>query len=383
MDSLPSNFIGNFTQMFLYAKGRINKILQRSIFTFFLLVSASILTACSSAGMMSNWPGAIIQEGVIYVAYQAHVYAVRATNGEELWRFPKEADNKVSFYAPPALSPDGNQLIAGGFNHVLYSLDPKSGSEQWRFEESKYPYIASPLVTEDSIYAPTNDHLLYALDRKGNRRWEFKTSAPIWARPLYDPSCECIYIACLDHILYAVKAEDGSLLWQTERLEGAIANSPALSEDGILYFGTFGKLFHAFDPRSKTDLWTYTASNWIWGSPVLIEDQVLFTDLSGNIFALDAKSGAERWKVATQAAITAQPLVYNNVIYVGNEAGEVYALDLKGNFVWPQPKQFDGKILAAALTSEDLVVLPLVAKDHLMVALHLDGEQAWAYQPVK
>lgn len=384
MDPLRFNLFFNLNHIIIQPKKWDKKISTKLAFAiFFLLVFATSLTACSPASMISNWPGIAVKEGNVYVAYQAHVYAIQAGNGTELWRFPKETDNKLSFYAPPALSADGSQLIVGGFNHILYSLDPQNGSEQWRFEESKYPYIASPLITEDSIFAPTSDHLLYALDRKGNKRWEFKTGAPIWATPLYDPGCECIYIACLDHILYALRTSDGTLLWKTERLKGAIASSPVLSEDGILYFGTFGKLFHAFDPRSKADVWTYTASNWIWGSPLLVEDMVIFSDLSGNVIALDAKNGAERWKVATNAAITAQPIVYQNIIYIGNEAGDLYAIDLQGNLVWQQPKKFDGKILTTALTADEVILIPLVAKDNLMVAIKQDGGQAWAYQPVK
>ncbi|MFN3309151.1 MAG: PQQ-binding-like beta-propeller repeat protein, partial [Anaerolineales bacterium] len=191
------------------------------------------------------------------------------------------------------------------------------------------------------------------------------------------------YVACLDHILYAVRARDGVLLWQTERLEGAIASSPVLSEDGILYFGTFGNRFHAFDPRSQQDLWTYTASHWVWGSPLLIEDQIILTDLSGNVIALDAKSGDERWKVATGAAITAKPTFYNDVIYIGNEAGDLYAIDLQGNLVWQQPKKFDGKILSTILSGDEVILVPLIAKDQLIVALNPDGGQSWSFQPVK
>lgn len=382
MDTLRCNFFINFVRVVIRREERDQKFLQWLVFSFGILLTVASLTACSPAAMMSNWPGVAVKDGIAYVAYQAHVYALQAKSGAEIWRFPAEADNKFSFYAPPALSPEGDQLIVGSFHHILYSLNPDNGSEQWRFEESKYPFIASPLVTEDSIYAPTNGHLLYALDRKGNKRWEFKTEAPIWATPVYDANCACIYIACLDHYLYAIRAQDGALIWKTDRLEGAIASTPILKE-GVLYFGTFGNLLHAFDLRSRRDIWTYTASHWVWGSPLFVEDQIILTDLSGNVIALDAKSGSERWKIPTGAAITATPTVHNGVIYIGNEAGELYAIDLQGNLVWQQPKKFDGKILSAALTTDEFVLVPLVAKDNLIVALNPDGGQSWAYQPVK
>jgi outer membrane protein assembly factor BamB len=116
---------------------------------------------------------------------------------------------------------------------------------------------------------------------------------------------------------------------------------------------------------------------------LLIEDLVIFSDLSGNVIALDAKNGAERWKVTTNAAITAQPIAVQNIIYIGNEAGDLYAIDLQGNLIWQQPKKFDGKILTPALTADEVILIPLVAKDNLMVAIKQDGGQVWAYQPVK
>lgn len=350
---------------------------------FALILNIFLLSACSSATLMSNWPGVALRDGMVYVAYQAHVYALQSQNGSEIWRFPPEADNKVSFYAPPALSPEGDQLVIGGFNHVLYSLNPENGSEQWRFEESKYPYIAGALITADQIFAPTNGHILYALDRKGNKQWEFKTDAPIWATPIYDPSCDCLYVASLDHTIYALQAATGTLLWQTERLEGAIASSPLLSEEGILYFGTFGNRFHAFDTRSRSDLWTYSTTGWVWASPLSVDDQVIFTDLAGNVISLDAKSGKERWKLNTAAAITATPTLHHQVIYVGNEGGELYAVDPQGNLLWQQPQKFDGKILTAVLPTEDALLIPLVAKDHVLIAINQSGGQVWSYQPVK
>ncbi len=383
MDPLRFSYLTNLIEIILRSSSRAKKVFTWLILALGSILTAASLSACSPASMMSNWPGATTKDGIVYIAYQAHVYAIQAKNGTEIWRFPTEADNKISFYAPPALSPQNDQLIVGGFNHVLYSLNPDNGSEQWRFEESKYPYIAGALITENMVYAPTNGNLIYALDRQGNKRWEFKTNAPIWATPTFDPNCGCIYVACLDHYLYAIGAQDGTLLWKTERLEGAIASAPVLSKDGILYFGTFGNQLHAFDTRSHRDVWTYTALHWVWGSPLLADDQVILTDLSGNLIALDAQSGTERWTINTGAAITASPTRIGEVLYIGNEAGQLYAVNLQGQLVWGQPKTFDGKILGAALPGEDILMVPLVAKDNLMIAMTQDGGQVWSFQPVK
>ncbi len=156
-----------------------------------------------------------------------------------------------------------------------------------------------------------------------------------------------------------------------------------LSEDGILYFGTFGNQLHALDTRSRRELWVYTASHWVWGSPLLAEDQVILTDLSGNLIAVDAQSGRELWKINTGAAITASPTRIGEVLYIGNEAGQLYAVNLQGQSVWGQPKIFDGKILSAALAGDEVILIPMIAKDNLVIAINPDGGQAWSFQPVK
>ncbi len=249
MDPLRFSYITNLIELLVRSKKPIKQGLTWLFLFVGSLFTATSLSACSPASMMSNWPGATIQDGTVYIAYQAHVYAIQAKNGTEIWRFPKEADNKTSFYAPPAISPQKDQLIVGGFDHILYSIDPDTGSEQWRFEESKYPYIAGALITDDMVYAPTNGNLIYALDRQGNKRWEFKTNAPIWATPTFDPNCACIYVACLDHYLYAIRARDGNLLWKTERLEGGAVGRCHCERAGAQR-GWDSLLWHLWKPAS-------------------------------------------------------------------------------------------------------------------------------------
>ncbi len=92
-----------------------------------LIVLTISLSACTGGqALASGWPGIAADNETAYVAFNTHIYAVNLTNGLELWRYPQEADNNITFYAAPSLTEDG-QVIAGGYDNILYSLDAKTG----------------------------------------------------------------------------------------------------------------------------------------------------------------------------------------------------------------------------------------------------------------
>ena len=91
-----------------------------------LLVLAISLSACAGGQLAaSGWPGIAANGETAYIAFNQHIYAVNLTNGLELWRYPTEPDNKITFYAAPSLTEDG-QVIVGGYDNILYSFDEQN-----------------------------------------------------------------------------------------------------------------------------------------------------------------------------------------------------------------------------------------------------------------
>ena len=64
------------------------------------------------------------------------------------------------------LTPDG-QLIVGGFDKKLYSLNPQTGQSNWQFTDAHDRFFGGVLVVNNMIYAPNADYNLYALNLKG------------------------------------------------------------------------------------------------------------------------------------------------------------------------------------------------------------------------
>ncbi len=344
-----------------------------------LIFSAIALSACTGGNRVvaSGWAGITTDGETAYLAYNTQVYAVDLANGNERWRYPSEPDPQITFYAPPALTGDG-QLIIGGYDNILYSLNPQNGLVNWTFEESDGRYVGGPLVAENGIFIPSTDFNLYAIDFNGQLlREPFITEAEIWASPGNDEDCGCIYIAAMDHHVYAIDAQTGKLIWATDDLGGAIVGTPALSEDQQLFIGTFGEEMIALDANTGTELWRFAAQDWVWGGPALSEDTLYFGDLSGSFFALDRQSGTQIWQIQPGSAIVDTPLVTEEAIYLTTESGRLLSVSPEGVNRWQ--KDFEGNTYTGPLAAGDLILVSTTQPEALLVAFDSNGVQKWAF----
>lgn len=337
------------------------------------------LSACvGSAGLNSNWPAVSAVDTTAYLAYGTQIHAINLENGEKRWSFPAEIENTVTFYSTPVLSED-NQLIAGSYDHKLYSINPETGAQIWVFTEAKDMYIGSPLVTSSAIYAPNADGKLYALDLNGQKQWEFTTGHALWATPATDPECSCIYQAAMDHRLYALDAADGSVLWKTEDLGGALVAQPIFGADGLIYFGTFNNEMLAVKAADGEIVWRYAVKGWIFSAPALHENVLYFGDLAGYLYAVDASNGKEIWSKEITGQISSTPLVKDGAIYISNRTGLIQSLTLEGGPRWQQ--EFDIKVEAPIISAgETILVSPSNSKEPL-VAFNADGVRKWGFDP--
>lgn len=346
------------------------------------LALALVLSACSGSLSATSWPGLTVADDTAYLAYNNHVYAIDLNTRTEKWRFPTkdEAERNITFYAPPAQTPDG-QLIVGDYANTLYSLNPDAASAaervNWRFEGAEGRFIGSPLVTEEGIFAPNADGNLYALDLDGRILWPpFHTQQAQWATPASDG--ERIYIPSMDHRLYAVDLKTGSEIWSTD-LSGAMVDTPALSDDGWLYIGTFGSELIALNSEDGTEVWRLATKGWVWSGPGLNSERLYVGDLEGTFYAVDRLNGTVIWERTFGSPIADTPFVTEEAIYLTTEEGSVIALDKNGKTLWTQT--VDGKIYALPIPYDDLLLVPITGGDTLLVALTTSGAQSWAFTP--
>ena len=340
------------------------------------------LSACTGGRTMaSGWPGISADDETAYIAFNTQVYAVNLTNGLEQWRYPAEADNKITFYAAPALTEDG-QVIAGGYDNILYSLNAQNGQVNWKFEEAPDRFVGSSLVAGEMIFAPSSNGDLFALNLNGQPAWAqpFITENSNWSKPTADSNCECVYLASMDHSVYAIDPLNGQEIWRSEALGGATVGTPAVSEDGkILYIGTFLNELVAINTSNGAIIWRYPAEDWVWASPILDGDVLYFSDIAGNFYAIDRNTQAPLWSVQTGSDIVGTPLLTEDGIYFTNEAGALYALTHKGATRWT--KNFEATLHAGPIAAGDLILVATDEKGLVLYAIDSEGAQKWQFTP--
>ncbi len=357
-------------------------LLTTLIFTIFAL----FLSSCAGGNISpSGFGGVTYEDQSVFLAQNQNIYAVNLANGNEIWRFPLEgerADVNRTFYSPPVLTEDG-QLLVSSYNNTLYSLDPATGTVNWQFNgnipgASSGRFIASPLVTEEGIYASNANGFLYALDLEGELRWTFESHGEQWSTPATDEDCACVYLAAMDHYVYAIHTEDGSLLWEKD-LGSAMVGQPAVS-NGVLYIGNFASQMVALDTSNGEGIWEQELAGWVWAGPALYEERLYFGDVNGNFYALQASDGEIIWQIQPDGPITSTPAVTEEAVLFTTESGTVYSVDHEGQNIWMQT--VSGPVYSSPVHTGEFVLVSPIQSDTLLNILNPNGSIKTAFPPV-
>lgn len=370
------------------------------------------LSGCSGRQLAStSWPGILVEEGIAFIAFNQQFMAVDPEQQDEIWRYPSEVDSgsTVTYYAAPSVT-DG-LLVVGGYDSVLYGFDREDRSVAWNFHRSTGRYVGSPVVFDGRVFVATAGNELFALDLEALEQlgavekadearraaeaaaveWEFAARHGIWSAPLVTP--EVVYVASLDHHVYALDTESGREVWTAE-LPGAMAGAPVLSQDGkMLYVGNFDYHVYALNADSGEQIWRVAAENWVWGRPVLAGDKLFFGDLDGYLYAVDPQIGEVLWKEKVADALRGGPLYdsEHGVLYVAGRQesnpggvgtrGITLALDVATYKVLWEQASTEAIYTTPALAEGMLLVTPVQGEVLLEVYNAETGVMQWEFIP--
>lgn len=367
---------------------------KKILFIALIVVLSTLLGAC--APVVSNWAGILVDGERIYLADGIHIYTLNAADGNLVTipaanpqddpiplRFPNQSDaNTMTFFAPPALTPDGQMVFPNSSpnQHSFYSINPENGNVNWSFDGSKGTWIAGALATEDGIFAPDGEGVLYALSNSGQVLWSLKASEHgLWSHPVTDG--EKIYISTLDHFVLAIEPETGKVIWQAE-LDNLLMSAPAVGEDGRLYIGSVSGALYALDAEDGKVAWRKELQGGIWGSPVLDGDQLFVGTVdgeAGTFYAVNSADGSIIWSQPETGAIVAGALVLEDQVVYVTEIGLVQSRNKEGGSLWQDT--LEGKLYAAPALAGDLVLVAPMQGNFLLAAYNLNGAQQWVFNP--
>ena len=375
-----------------------------------LLLCMVSLTACVGGRMGTSWPsvGLVDMNGErhIALAYNNDVALLSPENGLPLrlinpvngqplrdqdsnprdWIFRGSDNGGGQFYAQPIPLDEETMLIADNGGRLL-SVDSVV-VELKRDYPVDGKIVASMTAADGVLYVPFQDGGLVAYSMDGfYELWRVPTDEGVWAKPLLVG--DNIIFPSLDHNLYAVDRESGAIQWIVD-LGGAVASTPLLVNDR-LYVGSFNKRFFEISLDGYI-ISSYETQNWVWGSPAMDENGVVYlADLGGSVHALDTDGGLyQRWShQIAERGIRAGPLVVGDRVIVASRDGKVYWLDrrdgalINAREVDDRPELLGDMLLLEPSETldidEPLLLVTSVHDGRLLIAFNLDGRQTWVY----
>ncbi len=186
------------------------------------------------------------------------------------------------------------------------------------------------------VFIGSADHGLYALRAQdGSVIWRYQTLGVVQSEPLYDPELDVVYFGSHDGALYAVHAQDGSLIYRF--MSGAeVSRVPVLGGE-TLYLANGADQLYALDRRTGKMRWSVRRTPALgmevagYAGPLLDRGKVYMAFSDGRVDAYDAKDGTERWTPvdlsadAEQASTTGEAPRYLDVDttpLIGEVSGE-------------------------------------------------------------
>jgi outer membrane protein assembly factor BamB len=278
-----------------------------------------------------------VSNGVVYIATDQHIYALRASDGSLIWNY-----STGMFHSNPVVVQD--LLFIGGAS--LHALSATNGHSIWNYT-AEDGALYSPFIANGVVYVGSSDWNIYALDAStGDKIWESYAGDIILNPTVVKGVVFAPLIGGAN--IYAFNASDGVKIWNysvaTEWVEGVAVRNDVLYAS----YGVAPAQLYALNAKDGTKLWSVTLGSEV--TPPKIVDDVVCLSSDASLLILSADSGEMLWNW-TMGVGLGEPVVVNGVAYLG-AGDQIYAIGFPP--AW-RPE------------SEPFPVLPLVAAVSIIV----------------
>jgi outer membrane protein assembly factor BamB len=152
-------------------------------------------------------------------------------------------------------------------------------------------------------------------------------------RPELDIQSRRVFVGSSDRGFYALRAEDGGVLWRFETL-GVVQCEPLYDpQEDVVYFGSNDGALYKVRAVDGALLWRFATNAEVARRPVLLGSTVYAVNANDTVLALDRRTGQRKWSqhrtpaLGMEVAGYAGPLVWRGLVYAGFSDGTVTAYD--------------------------------------------------------
>lgn len=258
------------------------------------------------------------------------------------------------------------------------------GSQQWSFPTGDAVFSSPVIDRLGNVYFGSVDGKLYSVDANGNERWSVQTGDWIESSAALSPNESAVYVGSWDNKLYAVSTTTGSVLW-TFDTGSLIYSSPAVGNDGTVYFGGSDGFVYALNPSGGL-VWDVFLEGELDSSVVIGPSGHLYVASSlGFVHSLEKDTGTVRWSFEVplelgafdrETQITSSCMLDGTgALYFGSNNYFVYALDTAdGSLLWKY--ETGGVVDASPTLSIDGNIL-ISSYDGYLYSLDTSGDLVW------
>ncbi len=237
-------------------------------------------------------------DGLVFVAEQERLTALRQSDGRVAWQLPFTA----SFAVP--LAWDNGWLIGADTSGTVFAFRATDGALIWR-QELGAPAHAMPALAADRVYVALEDGRVVALDvTTGTQRWARRLGGPPNDLLALD---DRIYVGSDDNFLYCLMASNGEVAWRW-RTGGDVIGVPVV-DDSLLYFVSRDNVLRALDRRSGSQRWKRALASRPTRGPVRAGNVLLVSGLNPRVFAFKVTDGTPAGEIAAPGELAASPYV--------------------------------------------------------------------------
>ncbi len=272
---------------------------------------------------------ALAVDGDVYVGGHEYAHAFAGDTGAFIGQFPSTAPtvDRV-FEGCPAVAQDGTIYVPSWDRH-LYALDP-SGGAKWSVELSG-AVRSSPVVAQDGTVYTAAGGRLYAISPAGAVLWSYDAGTEIRSDPAIGLN-GVIHVGCEDGHLYAV-LPNGALAWSFEA-QSRIRGGPSIADDGTVHFGSDDRRVYALGPDGAF-VWSYETGGVVEACPAVGADGAVYVGSSDGTFYVLEANGTPRWTDSLPSPIySSAALGSDGKVYVGCNNDRLYCLTSAGTVQW-------------------------------------------------